>query len=139
MVAGPGFEPRDLLLKTFSTGMAANRPRLTFSFMPLLDRFSSAKCEAEDFSAAIEELDLKTAVLDRSRLTDQLIHPLLHDRAVSVRVDIGSVGRPGTLTNEQDAKPHHRAFFRRSHHQVHIARVELVSDQSLRTVERAGV
>src|SRR5258708_32777434 len=108
--------------------MAANRPRLTFTFMPLLDRFSSAKCEAEGFSAAVEELDLKTAVPDRSRLTDQLIHPLLQDRAVSVRVDIGSAGRPGTLTIEQDAKPHPRALFRRSPHQVPSARVGLISD-----------
>src|SRR5258708_13297194 len=98
--------------------MAANRPRLTFTFMPLLDRFSSAKCEAEGFSAAIEELDLKTAVLDRSRLTDQLIHPLLHDRAVSVRVDIGSVGPPGTLTLERAAKPHRPALFPPSHPRV---------------------
>ena len=40
------------------------------SFMPLLDRCSSAKREAEGFSAAIQELDLKTAVVDRSGLTD---------------------------------------------------------------------
>jgi hypothetical protein len=42
----------------------------SFSFMPLLDRCSSAKREAEGFSAAIQELDLKTAVVDRSGLTD---------------------------------------------------------------------
>ena len=37
-------------------------------------------------------------------LTDQLIHPLLHNRGVSARVDIGSVGRRGALTVDQNAK-----------------------------------
>ena len=44
----------------------------------------SSEGEAEGFGAAVEELDLKTAVADRSGLTDQLIHPLLHNRAVPV-------------------------------------------------------
>src|SRR5260370_19192085 len=101
--------------------MAANRPRLTFSFMPLLDRFSSAKREAEGFSAAIQELDLKTAVADRARVTDQLIHPLLHDRAVSVRLDIGSVSPPRPLTIEEGPKTHQRPLFPSSQHPVCIA------------------
>src|SRR4030081_3665516 len=103
------------------------------------DPLSSAKREAEGFGAAVEELDLKPAVADRSRLTDQLIHPLLHNRAVSARVDIGSVGWPSALTVEQNAKPHARALSRRSHHEVHIARVELIHDPSFGTVERACI
>ena len=49
---------------------------------------ASAKRETEGFGAAGEELDLEPPAADRSRLTDQLIHPLLHNRAVAVGVDV---------------------------------------------------
>src|ERR1700693_862062 len=114
---------------------ATDSLRMTFERRSI----SLSKREAEGFDAAVEELDLKPPVADRSRLTDQLIHPLLHNRAVFARVDIGSVGWPSALTVEQHAKPHGRALSRRSHHEVHIARVELVRDPSSRTVERARV
>src|SRR6266702_7886479 len=105
----------------------------------MVTRLLSAKREAEGFGASVEELDLKPPVADRSRLTDQQIHPRLNNRAVSVRIDVGSVGWPSALTVKENAKPHGRAFFRRSHHEVHIARVELVGDPAFRTVEGARV
>jgi hypothetical protein len=101
--------------------------------------FHLAKREAEGFGAPVLELDLKPPVTDRSLLADELIHPLLYNRAVPVCVDISSVARRGALTVEQHAKPHGRALSRRSHHEVHIARVELVRDLAVGAVERARV
>jgi hypothetical protein len=98
-----------------------------------------SKREAEDFGAAVEELDLEPPLADRSRLTNQLMHPLLHNRATPVGVDISSVGRGAAFTINVNAKPHARALSRRPHHEVHVARVELIRDSSARTVERARV
>src|SRR3989440_4015961 len=116
--------------------MPAFRPSLTFSFMPLI---SLAEREAEGFGAAIEELDLKPPVRDRSLLTDELIHPLLHNRAIPIGVDISPMGPRGAPSVEEHTKLHSRALSRRPHHEVHVARVELVRDSAVGAVERARV
>src|SRR5258708_12120335 len=67
------------------------------------------------------------------------MHPLVQNLAVSTRVDVRSVGDRGDLTVEQDAKPHCRALFRRSHYEVHIASMELVRNPAARTIEPARV
>src|ERR1700694_2503847 len=103
------------------------------------DLISLSKREAEGFGTGVEELDLKPAVADRSRLTDQLIHPLLHNPDASVRVDIGSRGWARALTIEQYPKPHGHALSHRSHHEVHVTRVKLIRDPPTKTVKRARV
>src|SRR5947207_14845187 len=96
---------------------------------------SLAKGEAEDFGAAVEELDLKPPVRDRSRLTDQLIHPLLHNRDIPIGVDISSMGRRGALSVEGHTKRHGRALSHRPLHEVHVGRLELVRAWPVRGVE----
>src|SRR5437667_11806252 len=98
-----------------------------------------SKREAEGFGAVIEELDLKAPVADWLGLTNQLIHPLLHNRAIPVRADINSVGCPGAQAIEEHTEPHGVALCRRSHDKVHIARVELVRDPATGAVERTRV
>src|SRR5438874_12814107 len=129
-------------MKYYTDSARSPEPRSARSTRHLVSaptRCQLAKREAEDFGATVEELDLKTAVEDRSGLTDQLIYPLLHNRALPVGVDISSVGRRGALTVEEHAKSHARSLSRRPHHEVHVARVELVRDSAVRAVERARV
>src|ERR1700730_819684 len=99
----------------------------------------SSEGEAERFDARVKELDLEPSTRDRLCLPDQLIHPLLYDRAIALRVDISSLGRPCDFTVEPHAKWHTRALLRRSHDEVHVARVELIGDPSVGSGEGARV
>jgi hypothetical protein len=45
--------------------------------------------ERERLGAGVEELDLERAVVDRTLLPDQLVHPLFVEQTRSVLVDVG--------------------------------------------------
>src|SRR6185437_565240 len=100
---------------------ASPAPAMTIALR--IETPDSSERETEHLGAGFQELDLKAPVVYRSGLADQLIHPLLHQSAVPFRVDIGSVGRGGDLTVEENAKPHGRAVLCRAHHEVDVARV----------------
>src|SRR5215813_201943 len=79
---------------------------------------ASSEREAERVDAGVEELDLEPSIRDRLRLPDQLIHPVLDDRAIAAGVDITALRRPCDLTIEPHAKWHARSLPRRSHDEV---------------------
>src|SRR4051812_4087984 len=56
------------------------------------DRNRSAEGEDQRLRARRQELDLERAVRDRPRLPDELVEPLLRQRAVPVCVDVVAVG-----------------------------------------------
>jgi len=58
-------------------------------------RNGSAERERKRLQARIEELDLEQSVRDGVRLSDQLIQPLLGNRAVALIVDVDSVSSAG--------------------------------------------
>ena len=70
-----------------------------------------------------------------ARLTDQLIQPLLADRAIALVVDIGSVSGTRRLAIDQHAKPHGRSRRGRSHDEVKIAGVKAVRDPPVGLVQ----
>ncbi len=51
----------------------------------------SAEGEAEELDARVEELNLDDALGNRSRLTDQLVGPLLSDGTSAVGIDVRSM------------------------------------------------
>src|SRR5215471_21319874 len=89
---GPAVSP---LSDTAPRGLRRQRqatevPRGEPSTDVIVDRGSS-ECETERFGAGIEKLDLKPSVHDGLRLADQLIHPLLAERAIAVPVNVGAM------------------------------------------------
>src|SRR5256885_15959587 len=87
-----------------------------------------AERERKSLHAGIEKLDLEPSIGDRLRLSDQLIQPLLGNRAVALFVDIDSVGGARRLSIDEHAKSDGRSSLRRTHDQVKIARVKAVGD-----------
>src|SRR5207302_5652063 len=89
----PGLHPRSSELST-----AVARPDLADRLAPTSSAMTGkspsgdvrqaidlhlSEGEAESFGTAAEELDLKPPVADRFGLTHQLIHPLLHNSALT--------------------------------------------------------
>src|SRR5262249_49633804 len=72
----------------------------------------------------LEEGDLERPVGDRPGLPDQLVEPLLGDRAVAQVVDVEPVRVAGRLTVDQDPERHGRAAGGRPHDEVHVPGVE---------------
>src|SRR5438067_2527925 len=66
----------------------------------------STERERKGFRARIEELDLEQSIGDRLWLADQLVHPLVGNRADTLVVDISSVSGTRRLSIDQHAKPH---------------------------------
>jgi hypothetical protein len=54
-----------------------------------------SECERERLGAGVEELDLERAVVDRTLLPDQLVHPLFVEQTRAVLVNIGPSRRGG--------------------------------------------
>jgi len=69
-----------------------------------IDRLS--ECERERFNSGIEKLDLELALVDRSRLPDQLIQALLGHAAMAVVVDVSAMGRAHRLAIDEHAETH---------------------------------
>src|SRR5918993_5457032 len=84
----------------------------------------SAEGEAISFHPRIEKLDLKLSISDRLGLPDQLVEALFADRAVAPLVDVGSVSGIRRLSIDEHAKRHRHTSLDRSHHEVHVARME---------------
>src|SRR5436305_5895017 len=84
----------------------------------------SAERERISLHPRIEKLDLELSIRDGLRLSDQLIHPLFANRAVALLVDVGSVSTIRRLSVDEHAKRHRQTSLGRSHHEVHVARME---------------
>src|SRR5262245_27973836 len=74
---------------------------------------SSAEGEGERFDAGVEELDLEATVVDRARLADELVHPLVVRKAVAVPVDVDASGRARCPPVDADAEAHRSVAERR--------------------------
>src|SRR5207342_970946 len=90
----------------------------------------SAECEAIRLDACIAELDLDEALGDLSRLADHLVRARVANRAAAVRAHISAVCVGCELTVEEHPELDRRPGGGRSHHEVDIARSELVGDSS---------
>src|SRR5438105_12399833 len=99
----------------------------------------SAERESKRLHARIEELNLELSVSDGARLSDQLIQPLLGNRAVALVVDVDSVSSARRLSIDEHAKSHGSSSHRRSHDEMKIAGVKTVRDPPIRLVQHNGV
>src|SRR2546425_6204122 len=95
----------------------------------------SAERESKSLHAGIEKLDLESSIGDGLRLPDQLIHPLLGDRAVALVVDVDSVSSARRFSIDEHAKAHGSPWHRRSHDELEIAGVKAVRDPPVGLVE----
>src|SRR5829696_2828754 len=84
----------------------------------------SAEREAITLHSRIEKLDLELAVSNGLGLSDQLVQPLFANCAVALLVDVGSVSGARRLSVDEHAKRHPHTSLGRSHHEVHVARME---------------
>src|SRR5215211_4866612 len=99
----------------------------------------SAEGEAISLHARIEKLDLELPINDGLGLSDQLIHSLFGNRAVALLINIDSVSTIRRLSIDEHAKWHRQTSLGRSHHEVHVARMEPDRNPSGRLVEHCGV
>src|SRR5438067_3359554 len=99
----------------------------------------SAERERKRLHARVEELNLELSVSDGARLSDQLIQPLLGNRAVALVVDVDSVCSARRLSIDEHAKSHGSSSHRRSHDKVKIAGVKTVNDPPVGLVQHDGV
>jgi hypothetical protein len=95
--------------------------------------------EAVGLNVGVGEGDLESAVGDGAGLADELVNPLLREVAVAVGVDVGSVGRAGWLSVDEDPASHRASWFRWSHDEVEVAGVEAAGDLPARRVQRGGL
>ena len=85
----------------------ARNPRRSYVISSAMYR--SAEGERESLDTGIEKFDLEPSIIDRLRLTDQLIRPLLDSRAVALLVNVESVSSARRLPIERHAKAHGRS------------------------------
>src|SRR5262249_57029498 len=90
------------------------------------------------FHVRIEKLDFELSVGDGLWLSDQLVQPLLGDRAVTLRVDVASLSGAWRLSIDQHAKSHRRSWRFRTHDEMKIAGMETVGDTSVGLVQRGS-
>jgi MFS family permease len=95
-----------------------------------------AEGEAVGLGPWTGEGDLEGAVGDGAALADELVHPLLRDRAVAITVDVASVCLAGWLSVDGDAASHRGLRRCRSHDEVEVAGVEAAGYAPLRLVQR---
>src|SRR3712207_13315 len=96
------------------TSIPENRPILneppmrSILFVAGIECFcrGSAEREAISLHPRIEKLDLELPIGDGLRLPDQLVQPLVADRAVALLVDVGSVSIARRLSVDEHAKRH---------------------------------
>jgi hypothetical protein len=65
----------------------------------------SAEGEDEGLHARVEELDVELPVGDGTALTDQLVEPLLVERAVALLVDVDAMCRAGRSPIDEHSEP----------------------------------
>src|SRR5215218_8378128 len=99
----------------------------------------SAEREAISLHARIEKLDLELSIGDGLRLADQLIHSLFANCAVAQLVNVNPVSGARRLSIDEHAKWHRQTSPGRSHHEVHVARMEPDRNPSGRLVEHCRV
>src|SRR5215218_7107925 len=99
----------------------------------------SAERERKSLHARIEKLDLELSIGDGLRLPEQLVQPLFADRAVALLVDVDPVSGARRLSIDEYAKRHRQTSLGRSHHEVHVARMEPDRNPSGRLVEHCRV
>src|SRR5437016_29938 len=115
---------------------ARPQPRVSCSRSQLLDRLSvSAERECKSLHARIDEFDLEQAISDGLGLSDQLIQPLLANRAVALLVDVNSVSGTRRLSIDEHAKSHGSSWHRRPHDEMKIAGVKAVRDPPVGLVQ----
>src|SRR5438552_4787949 len=95
----------------------------------------SPERERKGLHARIEKLDLELTISDGLRLPDQLIHPLLGDRAVALVVDVDSVSSARRFPIDEHAKAHGSPWHSRPHDEMEIAGVKAVRDPPVGFVE----
>ena len=98
----------------------------------------SAEREREGLHTRIEELNLEQSIGDGLRLSDQLIKPLLGDRAVPLVVHVDAMSSAGWLSIDEHAKAHGTTWSCRSHHKMQIAGVETIRDPPAGLVQSSG-
>src|SRR5215218_2382697 len=130
------------------TSMPENRPILKEPPMRFLQFVSrdqiasaakSAEREAISLHARTEILDLEESIGDGLRLSDQLIQSLLADRAVAPIINVSPVSNARRLSIDEHAKQHRITSLGRTHHEVHVARMEPDRDPSWRLAEHRRV
>jgi hypothetical protein len=84
----------------------------------------SAEREGERLHAGVQKLNLELSFRDRSRLSNQLIQPLLGDRAVSLLVEIGPMSCAPRLSVDEHSKRYSPSPRDRSDNEVEIPFVE---------------
>src|SRR5215212_2768185 len=99
----------------------------------------SAERERKSLHPRIKKLDLEVAISDGLGLSDQLIQPLLGNRAVALLVNVDSVSSPRRLPVDEHAKSHGGSSRCRSHHEMKIAGVKAVSDPPVGLVQHGGL
>src|SRR5580658_8589583 len=103
--------------------MAFQPGRKSFRPTPRRSRRSaSTKSKREGLRAGIEELDLKSAVLDRILLADELVEAMVDNLPVAFGVGIHTVIRSRRLAVNQHAESNRLSVRSRPQHQVHIPR-----------------
>src|SRR3712207_3709069 len=77
-----------------------------------------------DWSSDVCSSDLELSISNGLLLPDQLVQPLFGNGTAAPLVDVGSVSGARPLSVDEHAKRHRRTSLCRSHHEVHVARVE---------------
>src|SRR2546426_4014155 len=99
----------------------------------------SAERERKSFHAGTEKLDLELPIGDGSRLSDQLIQPLFGHCAVALLVNINPVSRAWRLSIDQHTKSYGSPWSGRTHHEMQIAGMKAIRDDSIRLVQCGGL
>src|SRR5687768_17149040 len=88
--------------------------------------------------AGLKEGDLQRSVADGVVLAHELIHAVVSEQAVAVRVDVHASRGPGSLAVEGYAKRNRLRCSSREH-EVRVARVEPEGDAPAGVVENHGL
>src|SRR3954468_16480416 len=91
----------------------------------------SAKRERKGLHVRTEKLDFNLSINNRFWLSDQLIQPLLRDRAFSVLVDVEPMRDTRRASIDQHAKSHRSSGDLWPHDEMKIAGVKAVGDASI--------
>src|SRR5712691_3030992 len=94
--------------------------------------------ERKRLGASFEEFDLELSIADGLRLSDQLIHPLLRQGAVTALVHIGAVGSSWRAPIDEHTKWQGKPSRGWPHDEMKVASVKAVRDAPLRLVQHNG-
>ena len=96
------------LSQRLAAGATWSRPQArTLNRLSLIRALQRALAEGEraDFDAGLKERDLRGPLADRPGLADELVQPLLGDRAMALAIDVDAVGGAGRLPVEEHLEP----------------------------------